>query len=237
MPAGLILNGSTGAITGTPTTAGTANFTVQAQDSAGTPQTASKAFALTINPATLTISTASPLPAGTVGTAYSQTVAATGGTAPYAWSITVGALPAGLTLNGSTGAITGTPTTSGTANFTVQAQDSAGTPQTASKAFALTINPATLTISTASPLTAGTVGTAYSQTVAADRRYGALCVVDHGGGVAGWSHSEWLDWRDYGNTDDGGNGELYCAGAGLGRHATDCIEGVCADDQSGDADD
>ena len=57
----------------------------------------------------------------------------------------MGALPTGLSLNGSTGALTGTPTTSGTSNFTVQVQDSAGTPQTVSKAFALTVNPATLT--------------------------------------------------------------------------------------------
>ena len=71
---GLSLNPATGAITGAPTTAGTSNFTVQVQDSAGAPQTASKAFALTVNPATLSISTSSPLPAGTVSAAYSQTL-------------------------------------------------------------------------------------------------------------------------------------------------------------------
>src|SRR5205823_7815501 len=59
-----------------------------------------------------------------VGTAYSQTLAATGGTPPYAWSVISGSLPAGLTLNATSGAISGTPTTAGTSNFTVQVIDS-----------------------------------------------------------------------------------------------------------------
>ncbi|MGA8730703.1 MAG: Ig domain-containing protein, partial [Terracidiphilus sp.] len=57
----------------------------------------------------LSITTTS-LPSGQVGTAYSATLAATGGTSPYAWSLTSGTLPAGLTLNAATGAISGTPT-------------------------------------------------------------------------------------------------------------------------------
>ena len=237
LPPGLTLSPTSGVISGTPSTPGPYSFTVQVQDSAAPQQTASQAFSLAISPAPLTILTMTPLTPGTVGTAYSQTVAATGGTAPYAWSITVGALPAGLTLNGSTGAITGTPTTAGTANFTVQAQDSAGTPQTASKAFALTINPATLTISTASPFTAGTVGTAYSQTVAATGGTAPYAWSITVGALPAGLTTEWLDWRDYGHTDNVRNGELYGAGAGLGRYATNGIEGVCADDQSGDADD
>jgi 6-phosphogluconolactonase (cycloisomerase 2 family) len=115
----------------------------------------------------LSITTASPLPNGTVGSGYSQTLAATGGTPPYGWSVTAGTLPAGLTLS-SGGVLSGTPTASGTSNFTVQAADS-GT-QTTTKGFALTINggaPPPLSITTASPLPNGTVGTAYSQTLAA----------------------------------------------------------------------
>jgi hypothetical protein len=57
----------------------------------------------------LAITTAS-LPNAVVGTAYSTTLAASGGTTPYAWSILSGALPAGLSLNASTGVISGTPT-------------------------------------------------------------------------------------------------------------------------------
>ena len=124
LPANLLLNAATGALTGTPTTAGTSNFTIQVTDSAAV--TATKAFSLTINPAALTITTASPLPAGTVGIAYSQTFAATGGTPPYTnWVVTVGTLPANLLLNAATGALTGTPTTAGTSNFTIQVTDSA----------------------------------------------------------------------------------------------------------------
>ncbi|MBE0568338.1 MAG: putative Ig domain-containing protein, partial [Deltaproteobacteria bacterium] len=111
-----------------------------------------------------TITTASPLPAGTVGTAYSQTLAATGGTPPYSWSVSSGSLPAGLSLS-SAGVLSGTPTTAATSGFTVQVTGGG----TATKAFSVTINAAAAvapTISTAS-LPAGTVGTAYSQTLAA----------------------------------------------------------------------
>ena len=168
LPAGLGLNAGTGALTGTPTAAGTSNFTVQVTDSAAVPVTATKAFSLTINAAALSITTASPLPAGTVGGAYNQTFAAIGGTPPYTnWVVTVGTLPAGLGLNAGTGALTGTPTAAGTSNFTVQVTDSAAVPVTATKAFSLTINAAALSITTASPLPAGTVGGAYNQTFAA----------------------------------------------------------------------
>ncbi len=68
---------------------------------------------LTIAPPVLTITTISPLQAGTVGAAYSQTLTASGGTAPCAWSIDSGTLPDGLALNPATGEISGTPTTAG----------------------------------------------------------------------------------------------------------------------------
>jgi len=71
-----------------------------------------------------TITTAS-LPNGTVGTAYSQTLSATGDT-PITWSIPTGTLPASLTLNTNTGAISGTPSTDGTSSFTVKATNSVG---------------------------------------------------------------------------------------------------------------
>ena len=83
-----------------------------------------------------TITTES-LPNGTVGTSYSQTLAATGD-APITWSVTSGSLPAGLTLDTSTGAISGTPTTGGTYNFTVTATNGNGSD---SKAFTLTVTP------------------------------------------------------------------------------------------------
>lgn len=74
----------------------------------------------------LTITTAT-LPAATVGTPYAQTVLSTGGTGTKTWSVSTGTLPAGLALNASTGAITGTPTAAGTVNFTVQVVDDGST--------------------------------------------------------------------------------------------------------------
>ena len=85
----------------------------------------------------LTITTAS-LPDGTVGTAYSQSLAAAGGTAPYTWSITAGTLPDGLSLNAGTGAITGTPSTIGTASVTVLMTDHAFA--TVTQVLSITIN-------------------------------------------------------------------------------------------------
>jgi hypothetical protein len=58
------------------------------------------------------VATTTSLPNGQVGSAYSATLAATGGSLPYKWTIASGTLPAGLSLNGSAGTITGTPTAS-----------------------------------------------------------------------------------------------------------------------------
>ncbi len=158
LPAGLVLS-SAGQITGTPTTAGTSNFTVQVKDSLGT--TAPANLGITIIPV-LSITTSS-LSNGITNTAYSATLASTGGVAPITWSVTLGALPAGLSLNASTGAITGTPTTAGTSNFTVQAADSGTPKQTVTKALSITIIQQ-LTVTTTS-LPAGAVTSTYSATL------------------------------------------------------------------------
>ena len=160
LPAGLTL-GASGTITGTPTTAGTASFTATVTDS--TNHTASQPLSLTIGSATLTIVTTSLTP-GTVGASYSQTLFATGGSFGNVWTTTAGALPAGLTLSAS-GTISGTPTTAGTASFTATVTDSAN--HTDSQPLNLTIQPATLTITTTS-LAPGTVGASYSQTLVAN---------------------------------------------------------------------
>lgn len=121
LPAGLSLNASTGEISGTATTVETGSFTAQATNDAGTD---TQALSITINAVPPTITTSS-LPDGDEDQPYSQTLTADG-TGPFTWSVTVGSLPAGLSLNSSTGAITGTPTAAGTASFTVQASNSAG---------------------------------------------------------------------------------------------------------------
>jgi len=166
LPAGLSLGSSTGVISGTPTTSGTSNFTVRVTDSQDPASTYDKALSIVIDAyAPLAITTAS-LPGGQIGVSYSQTLQATGGLLPYTWSLQSGSLPAGLSLNASTGDITGTPTTAGTSNFTAKVTDSqTPTPATATKALSIVI-PADLTITTTS-LPDATCGVYYSQTVAA----------------------------------------------------------------------
>jgi hypothetical protein len=122
LPHNLSLNASTGVISGTPDTAATSSFTVTVT---GTDTLSSSApLSIAINPA-LSVTTAT-LPAGALSTAYSQTLAASGGTGARTWSITSGALPGGLHLNSSTGVISGTPTAAGAFNFTVLATDNIG---------------------------------------------------------------------------------------------------------------
>ena len=95
----------------------------------------------------LVIATTS-LPNGQVGTAYSATLMASGGTTPYSWSLTSGTLPSGLSLNSSTGVISGTPsaTANGTAlTFTVK--DSSSPVQTKNVNLTLSVSPSTITVS------------------------------------------------------------------------------------------
>ncbi len=152
MPAGLSLS-SSGDITGEPSASGNFNFTVQVTDSStaaeGGPATAQALISLTVD-AGMKISTTS-LPAGTSGVAYQAQVVATGGARPYTWSLTKGSEPPGLTLQPSSGVISGMPTTPGTFSFTVEATDSSSTPQCQTQTLTLTISaPGPLTITTSS---------------------------------------------------------------------------------------
>ena len=122
LPAGLTLS-SNGVLSGTPTAGGSFNFTVTAKDSATSPNTSSTVYSLTVNPPNVTINQTS-LPAETVGTAYNQTVSASGGTAPYTFTLLPGGtLPTGLTLSAA-GLLSGTPSTAGPFTFTLEATDS-----------------------------------------------------------------------------------------------------------------
>jgi hypothetical protein len=166
LPTGLSLNAGSGVLGGTPSAAGSSSFTVTATDSANASLTGSKAYTLTVYSNTLTVNPAS-LPAATANSAYSATVSATDGSGTYTYAVTAGTLPAWLTLNANTGALSGTPTLSGSASFTITATDSASTTRVGSQAFTLTINAAgTLTVSPTS-VPNGTVGTAYSVTPSA----------------------------------------------------------------------
>jgi hypothetical protein len=158
LPAGLALS-SGGVISGTPTAAGTSTFTLTVTDSSG--GTSSLTYAVSVAGA-FAITTTS-LPNGAQGVAYTATLAATGGTAPYTWSILSGLLPVGVGLSTATGTVSGTPTTSGSYNVTVQALDSAG--QMASKALSFVIA-AGLSITTSS-IPNATAGFSYDATLAA----------------------------------------------------------------------
>ena len=111
---------------------------------------------VTVNaPATAPNIITDTLPDGKVGEAYSQTLTANG-TTPIKWSISGGARPDGLTLDETTGEISGTPTTAGTASFTVKAENSAGSD---TKELSITITKAAPTEYTVT-VTSGGNGTA-----------------------------------------------------------------------------
>jgi hypothetical protein len=161
LPPGLGISPSTGAsvnIAGTPTTQGTFPFTVRVVDSLG--QSDTRALSITINlPPSINITTTS-LPGGSIGQAYSQAVAASGGTGARNWTISSGALPAGLNLDATTGEIRGTPIVpTGTSNFTVRVQDVAG--QSDTQNLSITISLVNAPTITTSSLPGGTVGVAY----------------------------------------------------------------------------
>ncbi len=254
LPAGLALDGTNGRISGTPTTAGTANFTVTATDANNATGTASYSIAIAIlaptannvratvaassaaNPITLDLSggaadsvavaaqpahgtaavsglaiTYTPTPGysgsdsftyvatnatgtspaatvaitvtaptltfsppagalatGTAGAAYSGAVTASAGTAPYRYAVTSGQLPAGLALDGATGAIGGTPTRAGNHDFTVTAIDANNAEGTARYSIAIAAAPVDFSFEPPSgTLKDAMAGEDYSQPIAA----------------------------------------------------------------------
>ncbi len=148
LPSGLTLS-TAGVITGTPTKTGTYSFVVKVVDSGVSPaQTAVRGLQITVSgESAIQIGTEpSPLPTATVGLAYSASLTATGGTAPYNWALDSGSptLPPGIKLS-TGGHFTGTPTQSGAFSFVVKASDS-------TSPVALTGSaPVSINVSTAGP--------------------------------------------------------------------------------------
>jgi hypothetical protein len=135
LPGGFSLS-SSGLLTGTSATAINTTFNAVVTDGMSPMDSANKNLQLLISASTLAITTSSPLSQGTAGVAYSVTLVASGGTSPYTWQFVAGALPSGLNLT-SNGTISGTTSSVGTFNFTVQVTDNISS--ISQKAFALTV--------------------------------------------------------------------------------------------------
>jgi len=149
LPTGLILNSVSGAISGTPTTAGTFTFTITATDASGC--FGSRLYTITIATAGCPAITLSPttLPPAMAQAPYAQSVTASGGLAPYTYVISSGTLPTGLTLNPATGLISGAPLQGGLFNFTIQATDANGC--IGARPYSLTVLAASANIPTLDP--------------------------------------------------------------------------------------
>lgn len=137
LPQGLTLGANTGDMTGTTSSAGSQTFTVHVESGDGQ----SDEQSLTINVQPVLAITTPTVADGEIDIDYDGDIDATGGDGDYAWALTVGSLPTGMTLDPGTGALVGAPT--GTGNFDFTAEVTSGDGQTAEGAFALrvTLNP------------------------------------------------------------------------------------------------
>ena len=159
LPKGITLVAASGLLQGTPTAVSSTTLTFKVKDSAG--NTASANLALTIAPA-LAITTKS-LPMGYVSSAYSATLAATGGTSKgYSWSVRTGSLPSGITLSVA-GVLSGKPAAGGSFAVTFQVKDSLS--HVAAAPLTLTVKPALVVKATT--VSEAYVGSPYAVTFAA----------------------------------------------------------------------
>ncbi len=141
LPGGLTFDPATGTITGTPLNAYPAlSLDISVIDSGSPQQSAAAHTTLVVKPPPVAITT-EQLPDGRVNSSYSATLTAEQGRPPYRWSVKAGLLPDGLSLNLNTGVISGRPTQSGTASFTVQVVDSDSPATSDSRQYTITIAP------------------------------------------------------------------------------------------------
>jgi hypothetical protein len=138
LPPGLSLSRA-GVLSGAPTVSGGFSFTVAVTDSQQPPSLANGNFSISIAAAVQVTTTS--LPNGSPSVFYNAALAASGGLPPYSWTITQGSLPNGLSLNATSGLISGTPGGAGTSTFTVQASDSETPAATATASLNIVINP------------------------------------------------------------------------------------------------
>lgn len=157
-----------------PSTTGVYTVTCTVSDNKSSPVSKGVNISVTESTTPLSITTTS-LPSGTVGVSYPATnLSATGGKTPYTWSWS-GNTPPGLSLS-TGGIISGTPTTAGTYNFTIQVKDSSSPQQSATANLSITVNPAnTPTVTSVNPGN-GTQGQALSVTITGANFTGATSV-------------------------------------------------------------
>lgn len=129
-PAGLIINSATSEITGSPTTPGEYIFNVLVVDSFSTSDITSQIIIVAD-----ALAFSGSLPSGVTNAPYSAGLTISNGVSPFVWSIVTGSLPAGLTINSSTGIISGTPTASGSFSITIQIEDALAVTQTSNQGF------------------------------------------------------------------------------------------------------
>ncbi len=169
LPTGLTLNPS-GTLSGIPTVTGPYSFTVTSFDAYGCSN--SIVYSGTVTCPGMTLSPAS-MPAGSIGSPFSQTITTSGGTAPYTYVVSSGSLPPGLTLS-SGGNLTGTPTTAGSYGFNVTSTDAYGC--TVVTAYVIVIGCPSITL-TPPTLPNGNSSVAYNQSMSSS------------GGTAPYSYS------------------------------------------------
>jgi len=133
LPAGLTINSSTGVISGTPTTVGQFSSSITATDQISATASA-LAYITVVAPVTLRVDAHTPSD-GQIGIAYTTTFTATGGTAPISWAAS--GLPSGLTINSSTGVVSGTPTGIGSTTAQITATDATSQTDTISASFVI----------------------------------------------------------------------------------------------------
>lgn len=214
LPAGLSFNTATRVISGTPTKVGASTFTLTVADAENPQATTTQNYTLTIVSSILSITTTA-LPQAGVSQVFSQPIAATGGVAPYTWSVSSGTLPKGLQLS-TTGVLSGTPVQYGGGSpFTIQVTDTETPAQTATATFTLPVTN-TLTITTTALPTA-TVGVQYSTTVSAT------------GGVPPYTWSLGAKWNIGGFSIDPNTGVISGIPVGSGNYTG----GVAVKDSEG----
>lgn len=206
LPAGLAINAATGALTGTPTNAGSVFWTVRVTDTEGATTIADGAV---ISYETLAL--AGDYAAATVGTAYSSDLTISGGDGTYSNPrVTVGALPAGLALSVVSGKLrlSGTPTTAATSNFTVAVDSGDGQTATSAQSVVATIP---IVLSTWDGAKKPPLITLTSSTVA---KCTSTVSYNSGGGITPKSAGKWAFVCTLGSNNDGYMGVGASVGAG-----------------------